>query len=131
MKNIDSVISSEVYSLLKNFDKNDYKKLENITNKTISVLLEAGLFSSALFVKYQGSKREFSNSSSFMLSLIVDILEKNKDILNINTKTQTNDNYDKLIEYLKEITKDVYLTVFTTNIIYQALVYLRYHLKAK
>lgn len=131
MKNIDSVISNEVYVLLKSFNKNDYKKLENITNKTIAVLLEAGLFSSALFLKYQGSKKEFNESSNFVLSLIIDILEKNNDILNINTKIQTNNNYDKLIEYLKEITKDVYLTVFTTNIIYQALVYLRYHLKAK
>lgn len=128
MKNVDAEISKIVYESVSNIGEKEKKKLENVTNKSIAVLQEAGIFSMLLMIRYS-AKKQGEDVSKFLLSLIRKITESNTDILNLE-KINDQDDYKSMMKYLETISKDITKTLFLANAIYQAFVYLRYHLKA-
>lgn len=132
MRNIDAVIIEKLYNHIKNqnldTNKPEYKSIENLTNKALAVLQEAGIFSMSMLLEYQ--KKKSKASSMFILTFVRQLIEANMDIFGIQ-KSNKEDAYMAIIEYVEQISKDIYKTMFLTNIIYQGLVYLRYHLKSK
>lgn len=131
MKNIDAVIIEKLYSLIQqenlSSQTQNFKSIENLTNKALAVLQEAGIFSMSLLLKYQQKKND--KSAEFILTLVKNLIEANLDIFSIK-KSEKNRPYEAILEYMEHISKDIYKTMFLANIIYQGLVYLRYHLKA-
>ncbi|MGC8822603.1 MAG: hypothetical protein ACP5QF_06945 [Desulfurella sp.] len=134
MKNINAQIAKEVYDIAFNLDEKTKKSLENHVNKAILILLESGPFSMLLYCQYQIGKKG-NVAVEKILKLYRKIIENNTDVLGEPTLSDNKDNndsdYNFIFKNLERITTNFEKTIFLNQILYEALVYMKYTAKAR
>ncbi len=102
--NLDATINRVGYEIANILD-------ENLINKLLGVLAQDGVYAMWVYAK---AKKDIKEN---------ELYEKLKTILNIS-----NDNYE---EYFQKLSKNINELLFRKELLEKALIYARYHAKAK